>query len=123
MKVLIAEDDGTLARSLARGLRERGDHVDVGRDGDEASSLANTSAYELVVLEARLPKKNGFQLARELRRNGVTVPILMLTPRGSVEDVVRGLDSGADDYLPKPFRFDDLVARIGMMQRPRVAAG
>jgi DNA-binding response OmpR family regulator len=97
--------------------------VDVGTDGDEATRLAKASAYEVIVLEAGLPKKNGLQVARELRRAGQTVPILLLTPQDSAEDAVRGLDSGADDYLPKPFRFDDLLARIGVMRRPKAGYG
>jgi DNA-binding response OmpR family regulator len=116
MKVLVAENDEEIARLIAQGLRERGDDVDVGGDGDEATRLATRSVYGAIVLEAGLPSRNGFQVARDLRRAGQTVPILILTAPDSAEDAVRGLDSGADDYLPKPFGFDQLLARIGVIQ-------
>jgi DNA-binding response OmpR family regulator len=91
--------------------------VDVAADGDEATMLAHVYDYDIILLDVVLPKKNGFQVATELRREGRNVPILMLTSRDSVEDVVRGLDSGADDYLPKPFHFDELLARMRALSR------
>ncbi|MEK6687825.1 MAG: response regulator transcription factor, partial [Gemmatimonadota bacterium] len=91
--------------------------VDVAADGEEATMLAHVYDYDVVLLDIVLPKKNGFQVASELRREGRNVPILMLTSRESVEDVVRGLDAGADDYLPKPFHFEELLARMRALSR------
>jgi two-component system OmpR family response regulator len=117
MKVLVVEDDRKVAGFIEQGLREEGYVVDVAADGEEATMLAHVYDYDIILLDVVLPKKNGFQVATELRREGRNVPILMLTSRDSVEDVVRGLDSGADDYLPKPFHFDELLARIRALSR------
>jgi len=117
MKVLVVEDDRKVAGFIEQGLREEGYVVDVAADGDEATMLAHVYSYDIVLLDIVLPKKNGFQVATELRREGRNVPILMLTSRDSVEDVVRGLDAGADDYLPKPFHFDELLARMRALIR------
>ncbi len=117
MKVLVVEDDRKVAGFIEQGLREEGWVVDVAPDGDEATMLAHVYDYDVVLLDVVLPKKNGFQVATELRREGRNVPILMLTSRDSVEDIVRGLDSGADDYLPKPFHFDELLARMRALSR------
>jgi DNA-binding response OmpR family regulator len=117
MKVLVVEDDRKVAGFIEQGLREEGYVVDVAADGEEATLLAHVNDYDVVLLDVVLPKKNGFQVAIELRREGRNVPILMLTSRDAVEDVVRGLDSGADDYLPKPFHFDELLARIRALLR------
>src|SRR3970282_2796441 len=110
MKVLVVEDDRKVAGFIEQGLREEGYVVDVAADGEEATMLAHVYDYDVVLLDIVLPKKNGFQVASELRREGRNVPILMLTSRDAVEDVVRGLDAGADDYLANPFRCDDLPA-------------
>ena len=117
MKVLVVEDDRKVAGFIEQGLREEGYVVDVAGDGEEATMLAHVYEYDIVLLDIVLPKKNGFQVATELRREGRNVPILMLTSRDSVEDVVRGLDAGADDYLPKPFHFDELLARMRALLR------
>jgi DNA-binding response OmpR family regulator len=117
MKVLVVEDDRKVAGFIEQGLREEGYVVDVAADGEEATMLAHVYEYDIILLDVVLPKKNGFQVATELRREGRNVPILMLTSRDSVEDVVRGLDSGADDYLPKPFHFDELLARMRALSR------
>jgi two-component system copper resistance phosphate regulon response regulator CusR len=117
MKILVVEDDRKVAGFIEQGLKEEGYVVDVAPDGDEASMLAHVYDYDLILLDIVLPKKNGFQLASELRREGRSTPILMLTSRDGVEDVVRGLDSGADDYLAKPFQFDELLARIRALHR------
>jgi DNA-binding response OmpR family regulator len=114
MKVLVVEDDRKVAGFIEQGLREEGYVVDVAADGDEATMLAHVYDYDIILLDVVLPKKNGFQVATELRREGRNVPILMLTSRDSVEDVVRGLD---DDYLPKPFHFDELRARMRALSR------
>ncbi len=99
------------------GLREEGYAVDVAKDGEEAIVLAHVNDYDAIMLDLMLPKKNGLQVAAELRREGRTTPILMLTARDATEDIVRGLDAGADDYLPKPFKFDELLARIRALVR------
>jgi DNA-binding response OmpR family regulator len=117
MKVLVVEDDRKVAGFIEQGLREEGYVVDIAADGEEATMLAHVYDYDVVLLDIVLPKKNGFQVATELRREGRNVPILMLTSRDSLEDVVRGLDSGADDYLPKPFHFDELLARMRALSR------
>jgi DNA-binding response OmpR family regulator len=117
MKVLVVEDDRKVAGFIEQGLREEGYVVDIAADGEEATMLAHVYAYDVILLDIVLPKKNGFQVATELRREGRNTPILMLTSRDAVEDIVRGLDAGADDYLSKPFRFDELLARIRALVR------
>jgi DNA-binding response OmpR family regulator len=117
MRILVVEDDRKVAGFIEQGLREEGHVVDLARDGDEATMLAHVSDYDVILLDVVLPKKNGFQIAAELRREGRNTPILMLTSRDAVEDVVRGLDAGADDYLAKPFPFDELLARIRALSR------
>ncbi len=117
MKILVVEDDRKVAGFIVQGLREEGYAVDVAPDGEEGTTLAHVYDYDLVVLDVMLPKKNGLQVATELRREGRKTPILMLTARDTTEDVVRGLDAGADDYLPKPFKFDELLARVRALIR------
>lgn len=117
MKILVVEDDRKVAGFIEQGLKEEGYVVDVAPDGDEATMLAHVYDYDVILLDVVLPKKNGFQLAAELRREGRNTPIMMLTSRDGTEDVVRGLDAGADDYLPKPFKFDELLARIRALHR------
>lgn len=117
MKLLVVEDDRKVAGFIEQGLKEEGYVVDVATDGEEATMLAHVYEYDAILLDLMLPKKNGFQVAAELRREGRNTPILMLTSRDAVEDIVRGLDAGADDYLTKPFRFDELLARIRALQR------
>ena len=117
MKILVVEDDRKVAGFIEQGLREEGYAVDVAPDGDEATMLAHVYEYDLVVLDVMLPKKTGLQVANELRREGRKIPILMLTARDTTEDVVRGLDAGADDYLTKPFKFDELLARVRALVR------
>lgn len=117
MRILVVEDDRKVARFIQQGLEEEGHAVDVAGDGEEGAILAHVNPYDVLVLDVQLPRKNGLQLAAELRREAVATPILMLTARDSTEDVVRGLDSGADDYLTKPFAFDELVARVRALGR------
>ncbi len=117
MKILVVEDDRKVAGFIEQGLREEGYAVDVAPDGDEATMLAHVYDYDLLLLDVMLPKKTGLQVAAELRREGRKTPILMLTARDTTEDVVRGLDSGADDYLAKPFKFDELLARVRALVR------
>jgi len=117
MKILVVEDDRKVAGFIEQGLKEEGYVVDIASDGEEATMLAHVYDYDVILLDVVLPKKNGFQVATELRREGRNTPILMLTSRDAVEDVVRGLDAGADDYLAKPFRFEELLARIRALGR------
>ena len=117
MKILVVEDDRKVAGFIEQGLREEGYVVDVAADGDQATMMAHVYDYDMVVLDVMLPKKTGLQLAAELRREGRAIPILMLTARDTTEDVVRGLDAGADDYLTKPFKFDELLARVRALVR------
>jgi DNA-binding response OmpR family regulator len=122
MKILIVEDDRKVASFIEQGLREEGYAVDVAPDGQEATTLAHVYDYDLIILDVMLPHKTGLQVAAELRREGRAVPILMLTARDTTEDVVRGLDAGADDYLAKPFKFDELLARVRALARRGGAA-
>jgi DNA-binding response OmpR family regulator len=122
MKILVVEDDRKVAGFIEQGLREEGYAVDVAKDGDEASMLAHINQYDAILLDLMLPKKNGIQVATELRREGRTTPILMLTARDATEDIVRGLDAGADDYMSKPFKFDELLARLRALVRRGGAA-
>lgn len=117
MKILVVEDDRKVAGFIELGLREEGYAVDVARDGEEASTLAHVNSYDAILLDLMLPKKNGLQVVLELRKEGHKTPILMLTARDTTDDVVRGLDAGADDYLSKPFKFDELLARIRALVR------
>ena len=117
MKILVVEDDRKVAGFIEQGLREEGYVVDVAPDGDEALMLAHVYEYDIILLDIVLPKKNGFQVAIELRREGRNTPILMLTSRDAVEDVVRGLDGGADDSLAKPFQFAVLMGGASAERR------
>jgi two-component system copper resistance phosphate regulon response regulator CusR len=123
MRLLVVEDDRKVAGFIQMGLREEGFAVDVARDGSEASSLVHLTDYDAIILDVMLPQKNGLQVAAEMRREGRKTPILMLTARDTTEDVVRGLDAGADDYLAKPFRFDELLARLRALTRRRGPTG
>lgn len=117
MRFLVVEDERKVAAFIRQGLEEEGHVVDVAVDGEQAGMLAHVNDYDAILLDVMLPKKNGFQVAAELRREGRTTPILMLTSRDATEDVVRGLDAGADDYLAKPFHFDELLARLRAVTR------
>ena len=112
MRVLVAEDHPSLARSIANGLREEGYAVDLTFSGDEAMHWATTNGYDCVVLDIMLPGKDGWSIVQALRRRGSETPVVMLTARDSVEDRVRGLDLGADDYVVKPFAWEELLARV-----------
>jgi two-component system, OmpR family, response regulator len=117
MRVLVVEDVSKLAELLQRRLRREGMGVDVAADSDEALARATATDYDLILLDVMLPGRDGFELCRSLRESGIWSATLMLTALGSVEDRVRGLDAGADDYLPKPFSFDELLARIRALSR------
>lgn len=124
MRILVVEDDKKVASFLEQGLREDGYSVDVAWDGTEGALLAHVHDYDLIILDVMLPGKTGFDIVQELRRENKPVPVLLLTARDAAEDVIRGLDAGADDYLPKPFSFEVLLARVralirrGGSQRP-----
>jgi two-component system copper resistance phosphate regulon response regulator CusR len=117
MRVLLVEDDIRIARFLTKGLREKTYAVDVAGDGDDALYKAAVNDYDAIILDVMLPGRNGFEVCRELRDEGSNVPVLMLTARDSVEDRVAGLDTGADDYLTKPFDVSELMARLRALLR------
>ena len=117
MRILVVEDEAELADVLKRGLEERGYAVDVAHDGEEGLGLAEMEPYDLIVLDVMLPVLDGREVSRRLRSKGRQMPILMLTARDAVDDRVAGLDSGADDYLVKPFAFRELLARARALLR------
>ncbi len=117
MRVLLVEDEPDAARMIAKGLREETYAVDVVADGEAACYQATLADYDAIVLDVLLPLKDGLQVCRQLRGEGSTVPILMVTARDSVEARIAGLDSGADDYLTKPFDFGELLARLRALVR------
>ncbi len=127
MRILLVEDEARVAGFIAKGLREQCYAVDVARDGEQALYHAAVNDYDLVVLDVMLPVRDGYSVCRELRASGFRAPILMLTARDGVDDRVAGLDSGADDYLVKPFDFRELLARLRALARrtgvlrPRIA--
>ena len=111
-RILIAEDEGRIASFLEKGLRANGFTTTVTDDGHDALSLADTDDFDLLILDIGLPGRDGFAVLRELRRRGRRLPVVILTARDSVEDTVAGLEGGADDYVAKPFRFEELLARV-----------
>lgn len=117
MKVLIVEDESKTGQYVQQGLTEAGYTVDLSPDGIEGLHLALTEAYDLILLDVMLPGMDGWQILETLRRSGRDMPVLLLTARGQVEDRVRGLDLGADDYLIKPFAFSELLARVRTLLR------
>lgn len=122
MRLLVVEDEARIARFIRRGLEEEGHAVDVATDGDEAIVLATTNDYDVILLDILLPRRNGLAVCHDLRQRNVATPILMLTAKDSVQDKVAGLNSGADDYLTKPFSFDELVARVNALTRRQALA-
>jgi len=117
MRILLVEDEAHMAQAIRRGLREAAYAVDVARDGEEALYQASINDYDAVILDVMIPKLDGFQVCRELRAQGSRIPVLMLTARDAVEDRIGGLDTGADDYLTKPFEFGELLARLRALLR------
>lgn len=117
MRILLVEDEPRVAQLIARGLREHSYAVDIASDGDQAIYLANINDYDMIILDVMLPLKDGFQVCSELRIQGIRSPVMMLTARDAVDDRVKGLDCGADDYLGKPFDFKELLARIRALLR------
>jgi DNA-binding response OmpR family regulator len=121
MKILIIEDELRLSDILVQGLKEHGMAVDVARDGAIGLKSARSDSYDAVILDVMLPKLDGFQVLQALREAGDKTPVLMLTARSGLDDRVKGLDLGADDYLPKPFAFRELLARLrAITRRPQV---
>lgn len=117
MRVLVVEDERNLADAIARGLRRKGMAVDVAYDGDAGHEMAFVTRYDVVILDRDLPGVHGDQICAELAASGTLTRVLMLTASGTVSDRVEGLQLGADDYLPKPFAFDELVARVQALGR------
>ena len=117
MRILVVEDDPKLSSILRDGLEKQAYRVTTARDGQEGLSLGRDYPFELILLDAMLPGLDGFSIARELRKSKITTHIMMLTSRDATSDVVRGLDSGVDDYLTKPFSFEELFARLRALAR------
>ncbi len=122
MYILVVEDERRLAQVVRRVLEEEGHTVDVAYDGEEGLAVATDGSHDVIVLDILLPAMDGFEVCRSLRRDRVDTPILLLTALDSVDDRVRGLDAGADDYLPKPFAFQELLARLRALGRRKVQA-
>lgn len=122
MYVLIVEDERRLAQLVRRVLEEEGHTVDSAHDGEEGLAMAMEGSHDVIILDILLPEIDGIEVCQSLRRNKVDTPVLLLTALDSVEDRVRGLDAGADDYLPKPFAFQELLARVRALGRRKVQA-
>ena len=119
MRILIIEDEVKIAQFIKRGLKEEGYAVDVANDGEEGHFMLSSNEYDAIILDLMLPKIDGLTLCRTLRKEGNQTPIIMLTAKDTVKDKVKGLDSGADDYLPKPFAFEELLARLRVLLRKK----
>lgn len=117
MKVLIIEDEKKVAKFIEQGLREEHYEVELAYDGEEGLERAISGEFDGIILDLMMPKRDGISLLRELRARGITTPVLILTAKGTIQDKITGLDSGADDYLSKPFHFEELTARIRSMLR------
>jgi two-component system, OmpR family, response regulator len=122
MYVLVVEDERRLAQLIRRVLEEEGHTVDTAHDGDEGLTMALDASHDVIVLDIMLPGRDGISVCRELRQQKVDTPVILLTALDGVDDRVRGLDAGADDYLPKPFAFQELLARIRALGRRKVQA-
>lgn len=121
MRILVIEDEKKIADFIKRGLKEEGYAVDVAYDGQEGRLLAKTNPYDLILLDLMLPKIDGLSLCKQMKSEGIPAPVIMLTAKDTVRDKVAGLDSGADDYLTKPFAFEELLARIRAVLRKKDA--
>ena len=124
MRILVVEDEHKIANSIKKGLEQESYAVDVAYDGESGLDLANGEEYDLLVLDILLPGINGIEICRKLRDQKIHTPILMLTAKGQISDKVEGLDAGADDYLTKPFAFEELLARVrALIRRPHNSSG
>lgn len=123
MRILVAEDEPRISRFVSRGLKASGYTPTVVDDGIAALDYASSGEFDLLVLDVGLPRMDGFTVLRNLRELGSTIPVIIVTARDSVEDTVHGLEGGADDYLSKPFRFEELLARIRLRARPAAGSG
>jgi heavy metal response regulator len=121
MRILVVEDERKVAGFIKRGLEEEGYAVDVAADGEEGLAMGLERVHDVIILDIRLPKLDGLQVLKALRQDKVMTPVLLLTVRATIEDKVLGLDAGADDYLTKPFAFQELVARVRALLRRRAA--
>ena len=121
-RILIAEDEARIASFVEKGLRANGFATEVAADGESALGLARTGRFDLLILDIGLPRLDGFEVLRELRAAGNSMPVMILTARDHVHDTVAGLDGGADDYITKPFRFEELLARVRVRLRGERAA-
>ncbi len=117
MRILLVEDDADVARFIGKGLMEQSYAVDTVEDGEAALYMSGINSYDVIILDVMIPAPDGLEVCRRLRSTGSTIPILMLTARDSVDDKIRGLDAGADDYLAKPFEFGELLARLRALLR------
>lgn len=117
MRILIVEDEEKVTRFIKKGLEAEGYEVETASEGKVGEKMARTESFDLILLDVLLPKKGGFEIVRDLRKDEIRTPIMMLTARSSTEDIVSGLDLGADDYLTKPFAFNELLARIRSLMR------
>jgi DNA-binding response OmpR family regulator len=123
MKILIVEDDKHLSEMLKRGLEDENFIVDVALNGEDGEYLSTTNQYDIILLDWMLPKKSGIELLESIRKKGVLTPVLMLTAKDTTNDKIKGLNTGADDYLSKPFNFDELLARINAIYRRSALKG
>jgi len=122
MRLLVVEDEKKVSSFIKKGLEEEGYAVDVANDGEEGLYMVLEGVHDLIILDIQIPKMDGLQVLQALRKEKVTTPVLLLTVRATIEDKVMGLDSGADDYLTKPFAFQELVARVRALLRRRTEA-
>lgn len=123
MKILLIEDESAVISLIERGLKEKGLEVSIAMDGNTGLQMVRDHSFNLVILDIMLPGVNGIQVCKEIRSDGIDVPILMLTALGSTENIVTGLDSGADDYMVKPFKITELVARVNALGRRSLKKG
>jgi len=120
MKILVVDDEKRIAKSIKQGLEMDSYAVDIEHDGEDGYNAARAGDYDLIILDVMMPIMNGFEVAKKLRADGDKTPILMLTAKDQNKDIIEGLDSGADDYLPKPFSFEVLGARVrALLRRPQ----
>lgn len=120
MRILVVEDEHRIAQAIKEGLEQETYAVDVAYDGEEGYNCASVEEYDLIIMDVMMPKMDGFEVVKKLRADDIHIPVIMLTAKDQNKDIVNGLDSGADDYLAKPFSFEELLARIrALLRRPR----